>query len=609
MENVITDGVGELDATPDCTPPMAALSPSSFATVVQDVARTFGNAWEATLKSCSPGEAGRIEIDEYRIDAVNIEDMEETDTTTMHEVVPMNQLNQYAALHDNAQQVEVYSEPQKHPLPSAASSCGQIPATSVFEGYCGFDVTCASQTKSTKSVSWTYNESRRKLFANMGVVCPFRISVTRPPPEGTVVRVMAVYAQPNDAMHVVKRCLVHKSETDKDNHDQNAPCDHLIRCVNPTTRYHEDKATGRHSITVLYEKPEAEMRYTVYHLRFMCLSSCNTGINRRGVKLVWTLENNGNIIGRQVIDLKLCACPGRDRKNEERMTFREMNSSLLEGVTGGSVAHPVANNPSRLSSNNTSFNQTRPQKRGLMSVATVISGGITGGITGAPAKIRKTEQEPEGEYILKCSNKKIYNMLKFIRDSSMLYSKMNPNAWKANQGNGDDCSPPVTSAKALVDKLDAAARPGCSSTSPTSTANQLAGMKMEDSTDITSGPGALQCWLESIGLPTCFPILLEKGIRDMNGLRLMNFKTLKRLRLRKQQEDALCNAIRDLSYDEEDEELFPSQEFPGAQSQGTLSQGSTADLSQQSCTSTSSARQYRVTRIRVIQPITDHDYS
>nr|XP_037289323.1 uncharacterized protein LOC119182693 [Rhipicephalus microplus] len=134
-------------------------------------------------------------------------------------------------------------------------------------------------------------------------------------------------------------------------------------------------------------------------------------------------------------------------------------------------------------------------------------------------------------------------------------------------------------------------------------------MKMEDSTDITSGPGALQCWLESIGLPTCFPILLEKGIRDMNGLKLMNFKTLKRLRLRKQQEDALCNAIRDLSYDEEDEELFPSQEFPGAQSQGTLSQGSTADLSQQSCTSTSSARQYRVTRIRVIQPITDHDYS
>lgn len=601
MENVITEGAGELDGTPDCTPPMAVLSPSSFATIVQDVQRTFGNTWEATYKSCAV-DAGRIEIDEYRIDTINMEEMEETlqDTTTMHKTLPMNQL----MLNDNVQQPEEHPEPPSYAVPSAASSCGPIPATSVFEGYCGFDVTCSSQTKATKSVSWTYNENRRKLFANMGVVCPFRISVTRPPPEGTVVRVMAVYAQPDDAMHVVKRCLVHKSETDKDNHGQNAPCDHLIRCVNPTTQYHEDKSTGRHSITVLYEKPEAEQQYTVYHLRFMCLSSCHTGINRRGVKLVWTLENNGSIIGRQVIDLKLCACPGRDRKNEEKMSNREMNSSLLEGVIGGSVAHPVANNPSRLSGN-TTFSQTRPQKRGLMSVATV----ITGDITGAPAKIRKTEQEPDHEYTLKCSNRKIYDMLKFIRDSSMLYSKMNPNAWKSSQGNGDDCSPPTSSAKAaLADKLDAAARPGCS-TSPTSTANHLAGMKVEDSTDITSGPGALQCWLESIGLPTCFPILLEKGIRDMNGLRLMSFKTLRRLRLRKQQEDILCNAIRDLSYEEEDEELFPSQELPGAQSQGTLSQGSTANLSQQSCTSTGSARQYRVTRIRVIQPIPDHDYS
>ncbi|KAH6933506.1 hypothetical protein HPB50_015842 [Hyalomma asiaticum] len=87
------------------------------------------------------------------------------------------------------------------------------------------------------------------------------------------------------------------------------------------------------------------------------------------------------------------------------------------------------------------------------------------------------------------------------------------------------------------------------------------------------------------------------------------FKTLKRLRLREQQEAVLWNALRCLSCEDEDEELFPSQELPAAASQGTLSQGSTADLSQQSCTSTSSARQYRVTRIRLIQPIRDHDYS
>lgn len=162
---------------------------------------------------------------------------------------------------------------------------------------------------------------------------------------------------------------------------------------------------------------------------------------------------------------------------------------------------------------------------------------------------------------------------------------------------------------AFADRLDAAARPGCSTSSPTNAAAQLAAMKVEDSTDVTSGPGALQCWLESIGLQSCFPLLLEKGILDLNSLKLIPFKTLKRLRLKEHQETVLISAMRSLNYDDEDEELFPSQELPGAQSQGTLSQGSTAALSQQSCTSTSSSKQYHVTRIRVIHPIQDHDYS
>lgn len=601
MDNAIAEGVGELE----CTPPMAALSPSSVAALVQELKGTFGNTWQA-LKTSSPGDAGRLEVDHYQITPLDIDDMDVMDTS--HKVVPFNQLEQFPGLMDHVELVEQpqqQAEPPKYAIPSEAPSSGQLPATSVFEGHYGFDVTCSSQTKSTKSVSWTYDEGRRKLFANMGVVCPFRISVTKTPPPGTVVRVMAVYSQPNDAMHVVKRCLVHVVENDKDNHDQNAPPAHLIRCVNPSTKYHEDETTGRHSITVLYERPEAEMAYTVYHLRFMCLSSCNTGMNRRAVKLVWTLEHNDNIIGRQVIDLKVCACPGRDRKNEEKMAAREMNNSLLGLVTGGGAPHPVANHTSHVPAS-TALNQTRAQKRGFMSVATV----ITGGIAGAPAKIRKTEPESEGEYTLTCSNKKIYKILKFLRDSTMLYSTMNPSALRGSDGSGDSCSPPMSSAQTIINKLDAPAHPGCSSTSPTSAAAQLAGMKVEDSTDITSGPGALQCWLESFGLHSCFPILLEKGIRDMNGLKLMNFKTLKRLRLREQQETALINAIRGLNYDDEDEELFPSQELPAAQSQGTLSQESTAEnLSQQSCTSTSSARQYRVTRIRLIQPIPDHDYS
>lgn len=57
-----------------------------------------------------------------------------------------------------------------------------------------------------------YAEPRRKLYTTMGTACPFHVRVGKRPPSGTVVRAMAVYAEPNDAMHVVKRCLVHATQ-------------------------------------------------------------------------------------------------------------------------------------------------------------------------------------------------------------------------------------------------------------------------------------------------------------------------------------------------------------------------------------------------------------
>jgi len=64
-------------------------------------------------------------------------------------------------------------------------------------------------------------------------------------------------------------------------------------------------------------------------LEFHCFSSCVGGLNRRPVLVVFCLEraSNGTVIGRQSVEVRVCACPGRDRQADER--------ALLSSSTAG----------------------------------------------------------------------------------------------------------------------------------------------------------------------------------------------------------------------------------------------------------------------------------
>ena len=51
---------------------------------------------------------------------------------------------------------------------------------------------------------------------------------------------------------------------------------------------------------------------------FMCFSNCASGPSRRPVEVIFTLEKDGQTLGRRVVEIRVCACPGRDRKSDER---------------------------------------------------------------------------------------------------------------------------------------------------------------------------------------------------------------------------------------------------------------------------------------------------
>ncbi|KAL9971113.1 hypothetical protein ACROYT_G023600 [Oculina patagonica] len=216
------------------------------------------------------------------------------------------------------------------------------PSTNEFRGDYNFRMILETQPKKVANPDWIYSVSQKKLYIKSKTPCPVRFLTTGPPPSGAFIRAMPVFRQPEHAKDVVRCCRNHTAE-----HSGSPATAHFLRCDNQEAEYETCPQTTRHSVRIPLRGPasaEDVDELGVHELfYFICNNSCG-GLNRRPIQIIFTLEDlSGNVVlGRCYVNVRVCACPGRDSKQEieaiNRPGKKRKPKANEQGLVGVSVA-------------------------------------------------------------------------------------------------------------------------------------------------------------------------------------------------------------------------------------------------------------------------------
>ena len=139
------------------------------------------------------------------------------------------------------------------------------------------------------------------------------------------IRAMLVYTAPGEMANPVIRCPNHQAPEDPINQKvfEKHQHEHVIWSAESNAFYDRNTTSGRLSVITPFGLPHIGSNYVAHVYKFTCIGSCAGGINRRATSVVFTLEQHGQILGRQSLSCRICSCPKRDRKAQESALMKQ----------------------------------------------------------------------------------------------------------------------------------------------------------------------------------------------------------------------------------------------------------------------------------------------
>ena len=225
-------------------------------------------------------------------------------------------------------------------LNDASSATGINISVEEWPGECDFriDRQTLSLSEKEKASDATYSPMLDKLFCDINKCFSIRFTLgssiqnPRPSYESMTIRAMVVYTAPGEMANPVIRCPNHQAPEDPINQKvfDLHQLEHVVWSAEGNALYDRNACSGRLSVITPFGHPHIGSNYVAHVYKFTCIGSCAGGINRRATSVVFTLEQHGQILGRQSLSCRICSCPKRDRKAQESALMKQSMMGEVE---------------------------------------------------------------------------------------------------------------------------------------------------------------------------------------------------------------------------------------------------------------------------------------